>query len=210
MKREPSSISQGLIGPAKAGSAESLGRLFEIYANYLKVLAATRLDAKLRHRVSPSDVVQETFLEATRDFPQFHGATQPELLAWLRKILVNNLARVIERHVLAGKRDVRREVSLQQLAASLEKSTLRLDAILADPGRSPSELAASQDAAVLLADELAQLPDDYRQVLILRNLEGLSFPEVAKQMNRSHGAVRMLWLRAIERLRSGLGAGETV
>ena len=204
MHAEPSSVSLRLIGAAKAGSVDCLGRLLEIYSNYLKLLAATQLDGKLKHRISPSDVVQETFLEATRDFPQFCGTTQAELLAWLRKILVNNLARVVERHILAGKRDVRKEISLQQLGASLEKSTARLDAILADQGRSPSSQVASNDVSVKLADLMAKLPEQYRSVLVMRNLEGLSFAEVAERMERSPGAVRMLWLRAVEQLRKQL------
>ena len=204
MPAEPSAISMSLLISAKGGSEEALGRLFELYANYLKLLAATQLDGKLRQRVSPSDVVQETFLEATRDFPRFRGASQGELLAWLRKILVNNLAHLVERHVLAGKRDVRREVSLQVIGKSLEQSTMRLEAVLADRQPSPSSNAATHDDAIILADAMAQLPKDYRQVLILRNLEGKPFGEVAEEMERSTGAVRMLWLRAIDQLRSSL------
>ena len=65
-----------------------------------------------------------------------------------------------------------------------------------------------EEVAVLqvLADQLAQLPADYRDVLVLRHLEGLSFGEVAERMGRSPGAVRMLWLRAIDQLRERLDA----
>jgi RNA polymerase sigma-70 factor (ECF subfamily) len=97
--------------------------LLELYANYLRVLAASNIGRRLRARVSPSDVVQETFFEAHRDFAKFNGHTEREFMAWLRRILVNNLARLVERHLQADKRDVRREVSLQAVRKSVERST---------------------------------------------------------------------------------------
>jgi len=195
-----------LLGAARAGKPECLGQLLQLYWNYLRLLAATQIDEKLRARCSPSDVVQETFFEAHRDFGQFRGRTVAEFLAWLRQILVNNLARVVERHVLAEKRDVRREMSLGRMQAALDRSTARLESVLQDHGNSPSSDVQRREDAIILADQLAELPEDYRDVLVLRHLEGLSFNDVARRMGRSPGAVRMLWLRAIERLRGQLDA----
>ncbi len=122
------------------------------------------MERKLLARVSPSDIVQETFLEATRDFNQFRGTCRNEFGAWLRKILINNLRRAVEQHVLTQKRDVRREVSLQAMAHALEQSTVRLETILPDPGVSPSGNVHQNELQIQLADKLAELPDDYRQV----------------------------------------------
>lgn len=195
-----------LLTSARRGQRECLGQLLELYCNYLKLLARTQIDERLRTRVSPSDVVQETFFEAHRDFGQFRGQTVSEFLAWLRQILIHNLARLVERHVLAEKRDVRREISLDGIRAALERSSARLDAVLADQGASPSSDAQRREYAIILADQLAELPPDYREVLTLRHLQGLPFKEVALRMGRSPGAVRMIWLRAIERLRQRLDA----
>jgi RNA polymerase sigma-70 factor (ECF subfamily) len=93
---------------------------------------------------------------------------------------------------------------LSDIGASLERSTARLEAVLADHGPTPSSHAQRHEQVILLADQLAELPESYREVLILRNVEGLSFKEVAEHMNRSHGAVRMLWFRAIQKLRTQL------
>ncbi|MHC4403929.1 MAG: sigma-70 family RNA polymerase sigma factor [Planctomycetota bacterium] len=198
--------SDELLAGARSGKSECLGRLLQRFNNYLNLLAATQIDEKLRARCSPSDVVQETFFEAHRDFEQFRGQTECEFLAWLRRILVNNLSRLVEQHVLAEKRDVRREISLEGIGAALERSTARLEAVLADRAASPSSSAHRREHAVILADQLAELPSDYRQVLVLRHLEGLPFEEVAGRMRRSSGAVRMMWLRAIEKLRERLEA----
>jgi RNA polymerase sigma-70 factor (ECF subfamily) len=191
-----------LIGRARRGSKSSLGSLLEQYRNYLVVLAATQIEKKLQPRVSPSDVVQETMLRAHKNFGQFRGSTEQELLAWLRQILVNNLARFVEQHMLAARRDVRREVSIERLGAALEQSTIQLAALVPSEGKSPSVAVQQREEAVVLADRLAHLPADYRDVLVLRNLQGLPFEDVASRIGRSVGATRMLWLRAIEKLRT--------
>lgn len=190
-----------LLRAAKNGERECVGALLEIYRNYLKLLARTQIDLVLQAKANPSDVVQDTFLEAYRDFGQFRGETEAQFLAWLRRILVNNLSRLVERHLLAKKRDARRELSLEQIGASLEWSSMRLETELAATTSSPSWGAVRRERAALLADHLAQLPEQYRDVLVLRHLENLPFEEVATRMGRSSGAVRMLWLRAIDQLR---------
>ena len=197
----------GLISSARRGDGDSLGRLLQMYRNYLTVLAGTQIERRLQPRMSPSDVVQETMLRAHANFAQFRGASEPELVGWLRQILVNNLARFVEQHVLAARRDVRREVSIERLGNALEQSTIQLAALLPAGSRSPSAAAQQREEAVVLADRLSMLAPDYREVLMLRNLQGLPFETIAEQMERSVSATRMLWLRAIEKLR-GLYAGE--
>ena len=147
-----------LFTSARAGSNSCLGRLLTLYTNYLKLLVAAQLDHRLRVRVSPSDIVQETFFEAHRDFEQFRGQSTGEFVAWLRKIVVNNILRVVEQHVLAEKRDVRREVSLEEIGRRLEQSTVRLETLLAVEGDSPSGCAVRNEHEILLADALAALP----------------------------------------------------
>ena len=191
-----------LIARIRAGDEARLGELLTLYHNYLSVLADAQLDRKLRARVSPSDVVQETMLEAHRDFPQFRGSEEREFIAWLRKILVHNLARLIDCHVKAGKRDIRRDVPLAQLRASFDRSAMNLQAGLVDDQETPSRDAQRREHAVILADVMNDLSDDHREVLLLRNIRGLRFREVAEAMGRTEAATKMLWARAIKRLRN--------
>lgn len=193
-----------LFTAARRGSSSCLGQLLALYSNYLKLLVSAQLDSRLRARVSPSDIVQESFFEAHRDFPEFRGESIGEFVAWLRRIVVNNILRVVEQHVLAEKRDVRREVSLEEIGRRLEQSTARLESFLAGTGESPSGYAARREDELMLADTLAKLPADYRDVIVLRHIEGLPFEEVAARMDRSAGAVRMLWLRALKKMRDVL------
>ncbi len=204
MCNEPKVTADKLLAQAKAGSNECLGQLLQLYNNYLRLLVLAQLKHRLRARVGPSDVVQETFFEAHRDFSKFRGKTTGEFLAWLRRILVNNLHRVIEKHVLAEKRDVRREISLEHLAKALEQSTARLEAVFPDPGTSPGGRTERHELEILVANQLASLPPDYRDVILFRHVEAMPFEKIAERMHRSSGAVRMLWLRALKQLRSQL------
>jgi RNA polymerase sigma-70 factor (ECF subfamily) len=197
------------LAAASAGSNSCLGRLLTLYTNYLKLLVTAQLDERLRGRVSPSDIVQESFFEAHRDFGHFRGQSPGEFVVWLRRIVVNNILRTVEQHVRAEKRDVRREVSLDEIGRRLEQSTVRLETLLAVEEDSPSGCAVRREDEIRLADTLAQLPADYREVILLRHIEGLPFAEVANRMQRSAGAVRMLWLRALKLLREQLGHEST-
>ena len=125
-------------------------------------------------------------------------------MSCLRQILINSLHHAVETHVTAQKRDVRREVSIDQAAAALDRSAARLANNLIDPGPSPSAVARQRERTLALADQLARLKPDYRDVIVLRNLQGLSFEEVADRLGRKTGAVRMLWLRAMKKLKEQL------
>ena len=191
---------QRMLSQARRNTLQ-LGPLLESYRNYLRVLADSRLDRKLRARLSCSDIVQETMMAAYRDFEQFRGESEREFLGWLRKILAHTLARVIEAHVLTQKRDVRRDVSIAKIAAGIEHSTVQLNLGLAASEKTPSSDARERERAVILADVMSELSPDHREVLILRNMQGLKFAEVAELMGRSTPATKMLWMRAIKSLR---------
>jgi RNA polymerase sigma-70 factor, ECF subfamily len=192
---------EDLLIRARKGTVESLGQLLKLYRNYLTVLATSQLDRKLRGRIGPSDLVQEAMLAAHRDFNRFRGSTEREFLAWLRQILINCLHHAIETHVKAKRRDVRCEISIERLSAAMDRSSLNPADMLACSEPSPSTIARQRERSVVLADYLAKLRPEYRDVIVLRNLQGLSFDEIAEHMERSPGAVRMLWLRAIEKLK---------
>jgi RNA polymerase sigma-70 factor (ECF subfamily) len=186
---------------AKAGDADARGRLLELYRQYLAFLARVGIGRRLQGKVDPSDAVQEAFLGAQRDFAQFRGTTEKELTAWLRQVLASVLANLVRRYQGTKRRDVRLE---RQLALDLDESSQALDRGLIDRASSPSQQAASREQAVLLTDALGRLPEEQRELLILRHLEGLTFPEVAQKMGRSVDSVKKQWPRALAALRRSL------
>ena len=193
-----------LLGLAQAGDNAALGQLLEQYRNYLALLARLQIGRRLQGKVDAADLVQETFLKAHRDFGQFRGASEGELVSWLRQILALSLAQVVRRYYGTQGRDVRLE---RDLAHELDQSSRLLDPGLLAAQSSPSHQAEQREQAVLLADALGQLPEAYREVIILSHLEGLSFPEVARRMGRTVDSVKNLWARALARLRRSLRGG---
>jgi RNA polymerase sigma-70 factor (ECF subfamily) len=190
-----------LIRRCRAGEGPARDALFQRYRAYLRVLAEGQLGRHLRGKCDPSDLVQQTLLEAFRDFPTFQGCHEPELLAWLRRILAHNLYNEARRFA-AQQRDAAREVSLEQFQSGLDRSSALLGRYLPASDPPPSEVAAEREAAVRLAELLARLPPRYQQVILLRVFEGLSAEEVAQRMETTPGAVRMLQMRALTTLRS--------
>ena len=191
------------IKQAQAGDAEALGTLLTQYRSYLGLLARIQISERLASKVDASDVVQETFLDATRDFGQFRGAHEAELLAWLRELLAANLADVVRRYHGAECRDVRLE---RQLLDELGSTSHGLGERLASPSTTPGQRAARREQVVLVAEALAGLPEDYSQVLLLHHIEDLSFDEIARHMGRSESSVKNLWARALARLRGSFEA----
>lgn len=194
--------SERLLRLARAGDADALGRLLELYRNYLALLARVQISRRLQSKVDAADLVQETFLKAHRHFSQFRGGTEGELVAWLRQILASTVANLVRHYYGTQGRDVRLE---RELMEELEQSSQAWGLGLVASVSSPSHRAARREEAVLLADALRKLPDDYSEVIVLRHLEGLPFADVARRMSRSVDSVEKIWIRALGRLRRLLG-----
>jgi RNA polymerase sigma-70 factor (ECF subfamily) len=178
--------------PAPAGPLDR-------YRNYLRFLARVGLDPRLRAKVDPSDVVQQTLLEAHVAWHQFAGATEAERLAWLRRTLANNLADAL-RHYLRGRRDVGREV-----AEAVEASSQRLEGLLAAAGgESPSAEAERNERALRLARALDELPEAQREALVLQHWHGWTLDQIGAHLGRSRAAVAGLLKRGLRGLREAL------
>jgi RNA polymerase sigma-70 factor (ECF subfamily) len=190
-----------LLRLARSGNQAALGQLLEMYRSYLGLLAHLQICRRLQGKADPADLVQETFLKANRDFHQFRGEGERELAGWLRQILAASLAQLVRRYCGTKGRDIRLE---RALVNELDESSQALDGGLVAAQSSPSQQVSRREQAVLLADALERLPEDYRGVVVLRHLEELSFPEVAERMGRSVDSVEKLWVRALSRLRREL------
>ncbi|MEQ9379578.1 MAG: sigma-70 family RNA polymerase sigma factor [Pirellulales bacterium] len=185
------------LSAARDGSGSCLGQALEACRGYMLLVANRELDARLKQKVGASDLVQDAFLEAQRDFEQFRGSTQREFHAWLVQILVNRLRATARHYRGTQKRSIDREVSSAQ-------EVDRITNVVAED-ETPSRVLAAWEEDQHLNECLQRLPDDDRQVLILRNWEGKSFAEVGDIMGRSANAARKLWMRAAERLGRELG-----
>jgi RNA polymerase sigma-70 factor (ECF subfamily) len=186
------------LAAARTGSREALGEALQVYRAYLLLIAQQELDPELRAKGGASDLVQETFLDAHRLIGRFEGTTEGAWAAWLRELLLNNLADFARRY-RAGKRRVGREVGQPAGDSSMDRG-----GDLPADTPSPSVTAMAAEQLVALECALHRLPADYREVLMLRYQGDLSFEDIGQRLGRSGNAARKLWLRALRRLEQEL------
>jgi RNA polymerase sigma-70 factor (ECF subfamily) len=190
-----------LLRAARGGDSNSLGRLLQSFRDYLLLVARRELATDLQSKVGPSDVVQDTFLQAQHGFAAFQGQTAVELAAWLQRMLRHNLVHCARRYRLDDPRGQGREVALAP--GSLEGTA---EGPLVAETPTPSKWAMAQEREELLRQALARLPEAYQQVIVLRHREGGSFEEIGRALQRSSEAARKLWGRAIQQLQRELAS----
>jgi RNA polymerase sigma-70 factor (ECF subfamily) len=192
---EPADESVQRLAAARAGSREALGQALEAARGYLLLIARRELGTQLQAKGGGSDIVQNTLVDAVRDFDQFHGNTEAELMQWLRRLLLNNLADFTRHYRDTDKRQIDREVPLKRGDSSAH-GVGELAAALT----SPSGAAMAGEQAEALRRVLQRLPDDYRRVLLWRYEEERSLPEIGNLLGITPNAARKLLLRAVERV----------
>ncbi len=182
---------RSLIASARDGSNDALGRVLELFRPYLLQIAFLELEPELKVKESPSDLVQQSFMEAAKAFGTFQGEDPAIIQDWLRQILLNNVRDLRDRY-RTEKRRISREVG--GLAGGVAGD------IPAD-ATPPSQVVIRQEQALALSTAMTQLTDDSRQLILLRHQEGRSFKEIAAELNTTEDAARKRWARAIEQLR---------
>jgi RNA polymerase sigma-70 factor (ECF subfamily) len=180
---------QTVLDRARQGDAQALGTLLESYRPYVRVMVRAFEDRRLQARLGESDLIQDALLEAHRSFAAFQGTTVAELAAWLRQVVLRAAGHTRREHLATARRD-----------AGREQPTETLDEV-ADPGSTPSDHAIRHEQAAQIAAALARLPEDMQHVLLGRHMDGLSHAAIAEQLGRTPAAVRVLYVRALRRLR---------
>lgn len=183
--------------PSQHAVHDSTSLPLEKYRDYLSLMARVQLDPRLQAKVDLSGIVQQTLLEVHQGLAQITMQGPEQRMAWIRRILANNLADEI-RKLRTGKRNALRERSLEQ---AIHQSSLRLEAWLAADHVSPSQKLEKQEIALQLAQALERLPDAQREALVLQHWQGWSLTEIAEHMGKSRTAVAGLLKRGLRQLR---------
>jgi RNA polymerase sigma-70 factor, ECF subfamily len=173
------------------------GRSLEQYRDYLLLLTRQQFDPRLRGKLDPADLVQQTLLKAYGAWGQFRGREEAEVAAWLRRILANTLTDAL-RQFSADARNLDRERSLE---AALTESSARIEAWLAGEQSTPSQQAMHNEQLQRLASALTQLPEEQRTAVELKHLQGLPVAVVGERMGRSRASVVGLLFRGLKKLR---------
>src|SRR5947209_4013660 len=176
----------------------------EPFRRYLEVLARVHLDSRLRGKLDPADIVQQTLLRAYAALPEVRDRSPEVLASWLRKILARTLADTVK-HYHRDRRDVNLERSLQ---ADLDRSSTSLAGWLAADQTSPSLAAQRNEELLRLANALADLPEPQREVVICKHCRGQTLQQIADQLGRTVPSVASLLRRGLEALRRRLSPAE--
>jgi RNA polymerase sigma-70 factor (ECF subfamily) len=199
MNKENRSVDSALtiecsIDSARDGSFSAIGQILDHYRDYLLKVASEEVSSDLGVKVAPSDLVQETFSQAVRDFKGFRGKTEAELRSWLRRILLHNVQDARRRYERL-KCEIAKEVPLD-LMAELPHT----DAMLNGPVPSPSQLMVSAELLDALEKALCTLPAEHRRVVEMRAFDDLSFREIGTQLGTTAEAARKVWERALAKI----------
>lgn len=189
-----------LIGLARDGSTLASGKLLEACRGYLLLIANGQVDADWRQKVGGSDLVQDTFVQAYRDFPSFKGNSERALLAWLRKILLSKVAQTRRHFQQTLQRDVSRERPLRQ-----DGSTNHPSVVAVCPRESPSRALIAAEELRNIEIAMGRLPVEYAVVIQLRSRDLLDHVDVGQRLGISAEAARKLWARAIVRIQREMG-----
>jgi RNA polymerase sigma-70 factor (ECF subfamily) len=181
------------LSEARTGEDSAKATLLDKYRRYLLLVASEEVPSSVRPKVAPSDVVQQSIIDATRVFEEFRGTTEAELLAWLRRIVRHDALDATRRFRTTKSRDIRRE---EALTADIDP---------ADPHSSPTMNLQEDEVWQTLELTLQALPETDREIICLRNFDQLPFQEIAERLGKSIGAAKKQWARAITRLNRNLG-----
>lgn len=171
------------------------------YHAWLRLMARLQLDPRWDRKFDASDVVQQTLLEAWNGESGYQGQSEAERIAWLRTILGRVIAREIRKYQGTQKRNVNMELSLER---SIDQSSMMLGNMIAAETATPSVNVENHEQQTIIAEVLESMSEDYRAVIVMRNLNGMPHAEIATKLDRSESAVRMLWLRALKELQAGV------
>ena len=197
MKNNLSNKTQHLIVLAKDGDESALEQLCRVYSERVRWIVRLRMGGELRSKLESMDLAQDVFISALRNLGNFTYKNEGDFLRWLAKIAENRLRDNLDR-LHANKRDIRKEVRLK----SYEPTTG--DSFVAALGpidtTTPSVIMSKREDLAKLARAIDALTSEYKEVIVLTKIEGLSYKEIAESLGKSSDAVRMLVSRAMAAL----------
>jgi RNA polymerase sigma-70 factor (ECF subfamily) len=193
-----------LVRRVGEGDQAAVSQLLDRHRGRLRRMVAARLDPRLLARVDPSDVVQEALLKAAQRLPEYARERPLAFYPWLRQLAWDRLVELHQHHIRTRKRSVTREQPEPLLS---DPSALLLAEQLVDSGTGPSGHLLRKELRERVRAALAGLPEQDREILVMRHVEQLKVSEIAALLRLSEGAVKMRRLRAIQKLRELLEKG---
>jgi len=188
-----------LVALAKGGDGSALNQLCEVYGERVHWIVRLRMGKALRSKLESRDVVQDVLVSALKDLGDFTYRDDGDFLRWLSRITENRLRDIADR-LHADKRDIRREVRLEHSGPTSRGRSFGVRGPI--EATTPSVIMSRQEDLDELAKAMDELKPEYREVIVLTKIEGLSYQEIAGRLGKSDEAVRKLVSRAMAMLTS--------
>ena len=188
---------QHLVALAKEGDGSALNQLCSVYGERVRRIIRLRLDQKLRPKLDSVDIVQDALVSALRGLKDFTYKNEGDFLRWLCRIAENRLYDIVDKFH-SDKRNVHKEIPFKK-----EDRGTKDDVIgAADPvlTTTPSAILSKKEALDRLERALDKLKPEYKKVVVLKMLEGLSHAQIAEQLGKDEGATRTMLVRALAAL----------
>ncbi|MHC4144588.1 MAG: RNA polymerase sigma factor [Planctomycetota bacterium] len=191
-----------MVALAKVGDQPAIDQLCRVYGERIRRIIRFRLDAKLRPKLDSVDLVQDALILALGGLKEFTYRNEGDFLRWLSRIAENRL-HDIQKKFHADKRDIRKEISFKQEGSSTDGCFHGA----AEPigTTTPSVIMRKKEALDRLEKALDTLKPEYKEVIVLKKIEGLSHAEIAERLNKSTSSVPMLLFRAMAALTIAYG-----
>jgi RNA polymerase sigma-70 factor (ECF subfamily) len=170
----------------RRGDTQALGELLDRLRPYVRVIVRSVMRGRSELVADESDLIQESLMQASQCSHTFHGESEAEWLGWLRTITVRTTGRIL------------RSRNHGSIAPTPDAE---MGTVIVDPSPAPAMNAIRQETADRMALVMTRLPEEMQQVLLARVVDGTSYETIAENLNRSPGAVRILFVRALRRLR---------
>jgi len=190
---------------AADGDQEAVAALFAQHRDRLEQMVMLRMDRRLRGRIDPSDVLQETYFEFVRRVRDFGREPTTSVYLWLRFLTGQKLVDLTRRHLGSKMRDAAQEISLYK-GAPPQASSVSLAAQLLGHFTSASRAAIRAETQIRVQEALNSMDPIDREILALRHFELLSNGEVAQVLGLSKAAASNRYVRALKRLKEILSA----
>ena len=188
---------QRLVAMAQEGDESALNELCKVYWSRVLWIVRLRMGQELRSKLESIDVVQDVLMYAFRSLENFTYRNEGDFLRWLSKLVESRLRDDL-RKLHAAKRDIRREVRLESHERTTQGGSIRTGGPI--EATTPTEILSKRENLTRLEKAIDQLKPDYREIIILTKIEGLSYKEIATRLGKSDEAVRKMVSRAIETL----------
>lgn len=193
-------VTEQLLTRSGRGDPSASAALLEIHRERLRRMVAWRMDPRVSARVDPSDVVQETLIEASQKMPEYLRERPVPFYPWLRRMAWQRLVKLHEFHMHTAKRTVTREV--HRVMSLPDHSSQLLVNQLVDSQITPSQSLMKDELVRRLHTLLGQLPPRDFEVLAMHYIEQMSRADIAAALEISVSAVNMRHMRAIVRIRT--------